>query len=498
MAVVRDFTHLHLLFLLFTCMALHGNCIGVNWGKMASHRLPDEMIVDMLIDNGFKKVKLFDADENTMRALMGRNIEVMVAIPNFMLQDMSDDPGMAADWVEENVTRYSHPGGVNIKYVAVGNEPFLKTYNDTFLNVTMPALQNIQQALDKAKLGTRIKATVPFNSDIYNSPVLNPVPSAGDFRPEIRDLTIQIIQFLSENDAPFTVNIYPFLSLYGNDYFPMDFAFFDGNDKPVKDGDIIYNNVFDANLDTLIWALKKAGYPDVPIIIGEVGWPTDGDKNANTKNAKRFNQGLIRHVLSDEGTPMRRGKINVYLFGLIDENAKSIAPGNFERHWGIFEFDGKPKYELDPSGHNENKALVGAEAVEYQSRRWCVLDPAQIDLTISTSLLKEHIAFACEHSDCTALGYGSSCNHLGLHGNASYAFNMYYQMRNQQDIDCVFSELAIVTDQDPTDGTCWFPIMVTYNSSMAMQRLIHELSAVLGALTVFLLLMNGEEFGFGN
>ena len=45
---------------------------------------------------------------------------------------------------------------------------------------------------------------------------------------KITDLMAQIIQFLSKNNAPFTVNIYPFLNLYGNDNFPIDYAFFDG------------------------------------------------------------------------------------------------------------------------------------------------------------------------------------------------------------------------------------------------------------------------------
>ena len=34
---------------------------------------------------------------------------------------------------------------------------------------------------------------------------------------KITDLMTQIVQFLSKNNAPFTVNIYHFLNLYGND-----------------------------------------------------------------------------------------------------------------------------------------------------------------------------------------------------------------------------------------------------------------------------------------
>ncbi|XP_068649250.1 glucan endo-1,3-beta-glucosidase 8-like [Aristolochia californica] len=465
-------------------MAWCGECtdgVGVNWGKMATHQLPPEMIVQILKENGFKKVKLFDADEEIMSALWGSHIEVIVGVPNYMLQSMSEDPRVAADWVEQNVTRYIYDGGVKIRYVAVGNEPFLETYNGTFLNVTLPALRNVQRALNKAGRGTQIKATIPFNADVYYSPSSNPVPSAGDFRPEIRDATLQIIAFLSKHGAPFVVNIYPFLSVYSNDYFPMDFAFFDGTTKPMKDGDVNYTNVFDANLDTLLWALRKAGFPDIPVLVGEVGWPTDADKNANIPNAKRFNQGLLRHVLSGQGTPMRSGKIEVYLFSLIDEDKKSIAPGTFERHWGIFEFDGKPKYELDLSGQGEERVLKGAEGVEYLSRRWCVVNPAAIDQTN----LPNSVDYACSYSDCTALGY--SCNHLSILGNASYAFNMYYQMRNQKPSDCDFSDLATITYQDPTDGTCLFPVMTAYSSSMAQQRARDNLLMVVVVITVFFL-----------
>lgn len=266
----------------------------------------------------------------------------------------------------------------------------------------------------------------------------------------------------------------------------MDFAFFDGAKKPIKDGDFVYTNAFDANFDTLVWALDKAGYPDMKIIVGEVGWPTDGDKNANVQNAKNFNQGLLRHALSGNGTPARKGKIEVYLFSLIDENAKTIAPGNFERHWGLFEYDGKPKYELDLSGFLEEKGLVPVDGVEYQLRRWCVLNPDAKDL----SELADGIDYACSLSDCTALGYGSSCNHLSVKGNASYAFNMYYQLNNQGYWDCDFSGLGFVTDKDPSDGDCLFPVMIAYGYSLSLHnRLLDVLLRMAGGYLLFLVLL---------
>jgi hypothetical protein len=162
------------------------------------------------------------------------------------------------------------------RYVAVGNEPFLSSYNGSFLGTTLPALRNIQSALTKAGLSTRVKVTVPLNADVYESPAN--LPSDGDFRSDIHDLMLSIVKFLSDNGAPFTVNIYPFISLCSDPNSPLGFAFFGNKSFPLNDGGTIYDNVFDANHDTLIRALQKNGYGSLPVVIGEIGWPTNEHK----------------------------------------------------------------------------------------------------------------------------------------------------------------------------------------------------------------------------
>ena len=97
------------------CVCVEG--LGVNWGTMATHKLPPKTVVQMLKDNGIQKVKLFDAEQSTMSALAGSDIEVMVAIPNDQLAVMTDYD-RAKQWVKKNVTRYLFNGGVNIKYVS--------------------------------------------------------------------------------------------------------------------------------------------------------------------------------------------------------------------------------------------------------------------------------------------------------------------------------------------------------------------------------------------
>ncbi|KAL9232982.1 hypothetical protein vseg_008030 [Gypsophila vaccaria] len=429
--------------------------VGVNWGTQANKKLDPKKVVEMLKQNGIQKVKLFDADDATLSAFHGTNIEVMVAIPNADLAVMVDYK-KAQKWVERNVSLYNFKGGVNIKYVAVGNEPFLKSYNGTFQNITFPALKNIQTALNEAGLGNTVKATVPLNADVYESPASNPVPSAGVFRSDIADLMVQIVEFLSQNNAPFSVNIYPFLSLYGNPNFPINYAFFDGGSDPIVDNGIKYTNLFDANYDTLVSALKAAGHGDLPIIIGEIGWPTDGDINANINNAVRFYKGLLPRIAAQTGTPLRPGPIVMYLFGLIDEEAKSIDPGPFERHWGIFRYDGQPKFPMDLSGQNRDVYLAGVKDVPYLKSQWCTFNTDAKDV----SKLADNMKFACTFADCTPLYYGSSCNGLDVNGNASYAFNVYFQTQSQNPDACYFEGLAKLSTQNISTGNCNFTIQI--------------------------------------
>nr|ACF84703.1 unknown [Zea mays] len=139
------------------------------------------------------------------------------------------------------------------------------------------------------------------------------VPGAAEHpeRADIADLMTQMVQFLSNNSAPFTVNIYPFISLFLNDDFPVDFAFFDGGAAPLVDpgSGVSYTNVFDANFDTLVAALKSVGHGDMPVVVGEVGWPTDGDKHATNAYAQRFYNGLLRRLAANA----RRGRARLRL-----------------------------------------------------------------------------------------------------------------------------------------------------------------------------------------
>uniref|UniRef100_A0ACD5ZQY0 Uncharacterized protein n=1 Tax=Avena sativa TaxID=4498 RepID=A0ACD5ZQY0_AVESA len=254
-------------------------------------------------------------------------------------------------------------------------------------------MQNVQAALAKAGLGGKV--------NVYQSP--SGKPSDGDFRDDIHCVMRDIVRFLDSSDAPFVANVYPFISLYLDPHFPLDYAFFQGSSTPVVDGAITYENTFDANYDTLVAALRRNGFPDLPIVVGEVGWPTDGDANANPEYARRFNQGLLDHIASGKGTPLRPGvPVDAYLFSLVDEDQKSIQPGNFERHWGVFYYDGQPKYPLSLRGdYGGGTTLVPAKGVEYLKQRWCVFNP---DAELADQKVGDSVSYACGKPTAPASG----------------------------------------------------------------------------------------------
>ncbi|KAL5814862.1 hypothetical protein ACOSQ3_025642 [Xanthoceras sorbifolium] len=448
--------------------------IGVNWGTTASHPLPPPKVVELMKSNNITKVKLFDADPLVLQALSGSNIAVTVGIPNSMLKTLNSSKKAAETWVHDNVTRYfSSSGGnvVRIEYIAVGDEPFLLSYGDQFRSSVIGAVINIQTALTKANLAGDVKVVVPCSFDTFQSE--SSLPSKGHFRPELNKTMIELLAFLSKRHSPFFVTISPFTCFRQNKNISLDFALFKEKAHPHNDSHKTYKNSFDLSYDTLVTALSTVGFPEMDIVVAQIGWPTDGAANATSSTAEAFMKGLMDHIRSKSGTPLRprSSPIETYIFSLLDEDQRSIATGNFERHWGVFTFDGQAKYRLN-FGQNA-KSLVNAQNVEYLPSRWCVVNNNK-DLSNATASALE----ACSSADCSALSPGGSCYNLSWPGNISYAFNIYYQQHDQSPDSCNFGGLGLITTVDPSVNNCRFSVELhtshstTFHKSYLFQLMI--------------------------
>ncbi|KAM1791753.1 hypothetical protein ACFX12_035678 [Malus domestica] len=95
------------------------SAIGVNWGSVSLHRLKLSAVVDLMKDNKISKVKFFNADPNSLRALMGNGIQVMVGIPNKMLAALSSSADAFDLWVHQNVSRYMVKNDANIRTLSI-------------------------------------------------------------------------------------------------------------------------------------------------------------------------------------------------------------------------------------------------------------------------------------------------------------------------------------------------------------------------------------------
>lgn len=104
-----------LCFLCWGLVPLVESAIGVNWGTISSHRLKPSTVVDLLRQNKISKVKLFEADSDVLKALMGSGIQVMVGIPNEMLTLLSSSTSASDLWVRQNVSAYVGKGGADIR-----------------------------------------------------------------------------------------------------------------------------------------------------------------------------------------------------------------------------------------------------------------------------------------------------------------------------------------------------------------------------------------------
>ncbi|XP_024973866.1 glucan endo-1,3-beta-glucosidase 9 [Cynara cardunculus var. scolymus] len=452
--------------------------IGVNWGTTASHPLPPSKVVELLKINKITKVKLFDSNPQVLESLSGSNIGVTVGIPNSMLHTLNSSVKAAESWVHDNLTRYL-PDRTRIEYIAVGDEPFLQTYGSQFYPFVVGAAINIEAALIRAKLANKVKVVIPCSFDAFQSE--SGVPSKGHFRSDINKTMISVLKFLSKTQSPFFVSISPFLSYYQNKNISLDFALYKPTAHSHNDSHRSYKNSFELSYDTLITALTVAGFSQIDIVISQIGWPTDGAPNATVSNAEVFTKGLLDHFRSKKGTPLRPRTmpIEIYLHTLLDEDQRNITAGNFERHWGLFTFDGQAKYQVDFD--QGTKRLVNAQNVEYLASRWCVVNN---NLNISNATA--HATEACINADCTALSPGSSCFNLSWPGNVSYAFNSYYQQHDQRADSCDFGGLGMITTVDPSVGNCRFNVelKVSFSDSFHGSNFHHYLVSFVTTILV--------------
>ncbi|KAL8556045.1 hypothetical protein ACS0TY_003737 [Phlomoides rotata] len=315
--------------------------IGVNYGQVADNLPPPEATAKLLKSTSIQKVRLYGADPAIIKALANTGIGIVIGAANGDIPALASDPNFAGNWVNSNVLPF-YPAS-KIIVVTVGNE-VVTAPDPNLVAQLLPAMQNVQNALNAASLGGKIKVSTVHSMAVLSQ---SEPPSAGAFG--FGDTMKALLQFHSANGAPFMINPYPFFA-YQSDPRPETLAFclFQPNaGRPDANTGIKYMNMFDAQVDAVHSALKGMGFKDVEIVVAETGWPYKGDPNEvgpSLESAKAYNANLINHLRSMVGTPLMPGKsVDTYIFALYDENQKP-GPAS-ERSFGLFKPDLSVTYE---------------------------------------------------------------------------------------------------------------------------------------------------------
>lgn len=306
--------------------------LGINYSNtFQSSPISDSDAAAQISAASIKNVKLFNYKQTAFFAEAATNdITLYPAVPNV------DLAALAAGTNTTTIVTALAPYAASLGAVFVGNEPLIGDAS-TYGQYLKEALDNLHAGFKAA--GVDVKLSVPFNSGIETGTY---PPSSGTFSSGASSYVEDVCAFLKSTDSFFTINIYPFYANNSNPTaVPLEYCLFQNTAAQFTDpvSGLAYFNLFDAEYDATYFALKALssteGYEELPIVVGETGWPTAGATNASNANAETYNQNLIAHIKSGNGTPkLPTAKLNTFVFEMYDEDNKSQAPGAFEVSWG--------------------------------------------------------------------------------------------------------------------------------------------------------------------
>ncbi|EPS59076.1 hypothetical protein M569_15731, partial [Genlisea aurea] len=438
-----------------------GGEIGMNWGRKTSHRMLTSMVADILLQNGIRNLKIFSHEVQAMEAFSGTGISLTVTLPTAGITLTSlNSPGYSRYWLNDHARVFRNMN-INVTNVHIGTDE-MRHDNPTYYTTCVMALGYLQYGI-KMNGHHYLSATVVHYVDMLNPLTL---PSQAEFKEIYRDSVAQLLKAINGTRSRFAVSIIPFQLIIDYDL-DVEFGFMDNTSNfTITDANtgLIYTNAFQFIYDSYLAAITKLGAtPEIEIEVSKIGWPTDGHPLATLSNAERFYKGILPHIKSNKGTPLKPGaSIDAYILNIADENMQNIQDGGpYQRHWGIYKSNGESKFKIDLSGEGRDIYPTVARGIVSMPKRWCVFNGDKSNLT----RVKEQFDFVCQKADCTSLSPGGSCGNLNFEQNISYAFNNYFQMRaqynkNGSSSSCDFNGLGTVVTGDPSVGICEFMVEI--------------------------------------
>ncbi|KAD5803708.1 hypothetical protein E3N88_15068 [Mikania micrantha] len=332
--------------------AVASNRIGINYGRLGNNLPSPTRSIELLQTMNAGRVRLYDADHEILKLLSGKNIDITITVANDEISGIAANQHLANQWVYEHII--THYPNTRTRFVLVGHEVFssISTYQDLQIaRDLVRAMKRIKSAV-KAQGIRNIKVGTPLAMDMME---MTSPPSYGSFKPEIRELMLPLLRYINGTKSFMFLNVYPYLTWFDSQVvnqtgISLDFALLRTRNESYTDPQtgLVYKNLLDQMLDSVVYAMAKLGYDDVNLAISETGWPHQGGSGATRKNAAVYNKNLIRKMsmVPSIGTPARPGAvIPTFIYTLYDEDQK-YGSGT-ERRWGLLNSDGSPVYHVN-------------------------------------------------------------------------------------------------------------------------------------------------------
>ncbi|XP_027336901.1 probable glucan endo-1,3-beta-glucosidase A6 [Abrus precatorius] len=429
---------------------------GVNYGQLGNNLPSATTSVKLIKSLKAKRVKIYDANPEILKALKNTGLQVSIMVPNQLVLNVSTNQTFSDQWVQSNVVPF-YPQTL-IRYLLVGNELISTTGKEIWPHI-VPAMHRITHSLKTFHLH-KVKVGTPSAMDVLESSF---PPSNGTFRNDIAFQVMKpMLKLLHKTRSFLFLDVYPYFAWSSDPtHINLSYALFDSNITVTDSGTgLVYTNLFDQMVDAVYFAMKRLGYPGIRIFIAETGWPNGGDLDqigANIHNAATYNRNFVKRVTKNPftGTPARPGSVlPSFIFSLYNENLK---PGlGTERHFGLLYPNGSSVYEIDLSGKTpESEFPPLPPAVNYKGKAWCVVAEGA-----NVTAVEAALSYACSQGNktCDAIQPGKPCFEPNtVVGHANYAFSSYWAQFRALGGTCYFNGLATAIAKDPSYGSCKFP-----------------------------------------
>ncbi|XP_021768965.1 glucan endo-1,3-beta-glucosidase 13-like [Chenopodium quinoa] len=311
--------------------------------------------------NRIAAVRLIDPDPNLIRAFSYSSVSLLLCIPNTLVHSLAANRSNAAVWLYTHVVPF-YPRA-NISAISVGSD--ILSSSDDLADALLPAIRNIHVALHE--LGIR---RISVSSTFSLIPLITSAfpPSSAEFSEPLNEHLIRpLLDFLEEANSSFLVNIHPYDFYRLNHEVVLGYALFQKSrysfvDDPTTG--VRYQNLFDTLVDAVLSAMAVAGHENIPVVVTETGWPNapaiSEENNANQVFAEMYLRGLLKHLKSGVGTPLKKeGVSGVYIYELFDKERDQGNSNASFRQWGIFYPNLTSKYDLDYSRSYRNAESNG-------------------------------------------------------------------------------------------------------------------------------------------